>query len=402
MSSNRFRGGPNKGGPRRQENNRIYRYPLPLIFSDSPPSRVRSILGLLGLSLNQVLNPNCEGYYDVSTRSVWIVTQRDSEILWRRGFFGKGNLSRSEPSWFVRQMKDRKSKGSMTSEEVREKRRADRKQFKLDRAAAIAKVAAEAETIFETEGRVVVPALFGPEIPSGATWKPSTVEPEADAGLEQEQSGDAKDTETKEEPEEEPLEDMEHLQLTLQEAFFLAWNLDCLSILDPDTDEPLSLSEIWMTFQQVYLAPPIPNSPPPELQFDNPFLVHYAAYHHYRSLGWVVKSGLKFCVDYLLYKRGPVFTHAEFAIVVCPVYEDPQDQEISTTQLQNSSPFTWSWLGTINRANSQVMKTLILAYVTIPARSRVSRSVLNSPACFAHYSVREVIVRRFIPARMRD
>ena len=40
--------------------------------------------------------------------------------------------------------------------------------------------------------------------------------------------------------------------------------------------------------------------------------MHYAAYHYYRSLGWVVKGGIKFCVDYLLYKRGPVFQHAEY------------------------------------------------------------------------------------------
>ncbi|KAJ3837294.1 tRNA-intron endonuclease [Lentinula raphanica] len=397
--------GPNKGGARHHENNRIYAHPLPLTFSDPSSNRTRPILGLLGLSRSQVINPHCEGYYDASTRSVWVVNQRDSEILWRRGFFGKGNLSRSEPSWFVRQVKDRQIRrvgsnaSKMTSEELREKRRADRKQFKLDRAAAIAKVAAEAETIFETEGRVVVPALFGPQIPSGATWKPKTDESEpATDGNSDETEAIVKNT-----PDiEEALEDMEHLQLTLQEAFFLTWNFDCITILNPDTDEPLSLKDIWTSFQQVFLAPSTSISLTPVLEFDNPFLVHYAAYHHYRSLGWVVKTGLKFCVDYLLYKRGPVFTHAEFAIVVCPVYEDPQDQESSATNIQNASPFTWSWLSTINRANSQVMKTLVLAYVTIPAQCRLSKEILNSPACFAHYSVREVIVRRFIPARMRD
>lgn len=51
------------------------------------------------------------------------------------------------------------------------------------------------------------------------------------------------------------------------------------------------------------------------LRPDNPFLVSYVAYHHYRSLGWVVKTGLKFCVDWLLYKRGLVFSHAEYVIV---------------------------------------------------------------------------------------
>ena len=113
----------------------------------------------------------------------------------------------------------------MTSEEVREKRRAERKQFKLDRAAAIAKAAAEAEAAF-AEGREAAPAF----IPSGATWKPQ--QPSEASALPEEPPEDEKDGL---EDELEPLEDMEHLQLTLQEAFFLAWNLDCLTVLDPHT-----------------------------------------------------------------------------------------------------------------------------------------------------------------------
>ena len=74
----------------------------------------------------------------------------------------------------------------------------------------------------------------------------------------------------------------------------------------------MSLTEIWNAFQAAYLRVPnhsINDFPP---RFDNPFLVTYAVYHYYRSLGWVVKGGIKFCVDYLLYKRGPVFHHAEY------------------------------------------------------------------------------------------
>ncbi|KAJ8094684.1 tRNA splicing endonuclease subunit sen2 [Marasmius tenuissimus] len=398
MAGGRHRntGGPNKGGARRAENNRIYAHPLPLVFQSPFPNKVRSTLGLLGLSLNEVLNPHCEAYLDIATRSVWAVDPSSSKTLWRKGFFGKGDLSRSEPSWLARQINDRKAgRTGLTSEQMREKRRAERKQFKIDRAQAIAAVAAEAEAIFETEGRVIVPALSGPEIPSGSTWKPLPDFAASQAMISSPQI-------RVDEEEQEFIENLEHLQLTLCEAFFLAWTLDCLTILDPNTDEPLTLEQVWTSFQHIHLAPPIPHSPPPPLQLDNPFLVHYAAYHHYRSLGWVVKNGIKFCVDYLLYKRGPVFTHAEFAIVVCPVYEDPADQEASTVDLQNATPFGWSWLSTINRVNSQVMKTLILSYVTIPARSRVSPDILSSPACFSKYSVREVVVRRFIPARMRD
>ena len=77
--------------------------------------------------------------------------------------------------------------------------------------------------------------------------------------------------------------------------------------------EPMSLRDIWIAFQTVHLPPHRRILPAIEqcLRADNPFLLNYVFYHHYRSLGWVVRSGIKFCVDYLLYKRGPVFHHAE-------------------------------------------------------------------------------------------
>ncbi|KAK0446666.1 tRNA-intron endonuclease [Armillaria borealis] len=374
MPSGRSKG-PFKGGGRRNENNRIYANPLPILFTDDSPKPIRSVLNLLGLSLTRVQTPHCDAIFDPTTCSVWVTNSPDALLLWRRGFFGKGDLSRSEPSWLARQKTMRGKQ--ITSEEIREKRRAERKQFKLDRARAIAAVAAEAEAIFESEGRVITPALSGPNIPSAATWKPTpaatTEEPRPSLPLPSPQDVD-----------EEELEDLEHLQLTLPEAFFLIWNFDCLTLLNPDTHEPMSLEQIWNTFQQVHFA---------TTSIRQSFLINYVVYHYYRSLGWVVRGGLKFCVDYLLSK---------FSVVICPVYEDPADQDNSVLNVQKASPFAWSWLSTINRANTQVQKTLILAYVTIPARSRLSTDVLESPACFSHYSVREVVVRRFIPARMRD
>jgi len=116
----------------------------------------------------------------------------------------------------------------LTSEEITAKRRAERKQFKLDRAKAIAAAAAAAETAF-AEGRVVSPALSGPAIPSAATWKPPPTSGHAES-LEPSASVQNDDAEN-----EGSIEDIEHLQLTLPEAFFLLWNLDCLTILDPHT-----------------------------------------------------------------------------------------------------------------------------------------------------------------------
>lgn len=100
------RKGPTSGKPngRRNDNNRIYGCPLPIVFWYPPPTRVRSLLGLLGLTLTKVETPQCQGVFDEATRSVWVSSRDDSTILWRRGFFGKGDLSRSEPSWLARQI----------------------------------------------------------------------------------------------------------------------------------------------------------------------------------------------------------------------------------------------------------------------------------------------------------
>ena len=60
----------------------------------------------------------------------------------------------------------------MTAEEVREKRRHERKQLKIDRAKAIADAALEAEKAFEATGEVLDESNF--VIPSAATWKPTS------------------------------------------------------------------------------------------------------------------------------------------------------------------------------------------------------------------------------------
>lgn len=104
--------GPFKGGARRQQNNKIYGNPLPLVFLQPETSRVASVLNLLGLSVPSISNPHCEGYFDTITRSVWVLKEKDSLTLWRRGFFGKGDLSRSEPSWLARQINSRQNKAA--------------------------------------------------------------------------------------------------------------------------------------------------------------------------------------------------------------------------------------------------------------------------------------------------
>jgi tRNA-splicing endonuclease subunit Sen2 len=81
----------------------VYAHALPLVPVPSTTLFARS-LNLIRLHLVSIENPHCVGIFDEPSRSVWIVNARDRDILWRRGFFGKGNLSRSEPSWLNRRL----------------------------------------------------------------------------------------------------------------------------------------------------------------------------------------------------------------------------------------------------------------------------------------------------------
>jgi tRNA-splicing endonuclease subunit Sen2 len=104
------RKGGKGGAGKRNENNKIYAHSLPLIFPEPESGgagAVKSVLGLLGLGRPSVSNPHCEGIFDSATRSVWVVKREHVMILWRRGFFGKGDLSRTEPTWLTRQINER-------------------------------------------------------------------------------------------------------------------------------------------------------------------------------------------------------------------------------------------------------------------------------------------------------
>ena len=67
-----------------------------------PPSRPSFLASFLSLSI--LSPPQIQAIYDELTKSVWVKNEDDMVLLWRRGFFGKGAMSRSEPSWKRRVM----------------------------------------------------------------------------------------------------------------------------------------------------------------------------------------------------------------------------------------------------------------------------------------------------------
>ncbi|QSZ31010.1 hypothetical protein DSL72_000571 [Monilinia vaccinii-corymbosi] len=197
------------------------------------------------------------------------------------------------------------------------------------------------------------------------------------------------------------IEDQEHFQLTMEEAFFLSYGLGALTVLDPDTKSPISNQDLFSLFRKTSYFPPISN---PGLSTDDPFLVNYVVYHHFRSLGWVVRGGTKFSVDYLLYNRGPVFSHAEFAVLILPSYSDPywSSGPFLQNYVKGKQERRWPWMHCINRVITQVKKTLILVYVDVPPPVGGGTKENSVDELLRKYKVREVVLKRWSPNRSRD
>ncbi|GAA6011846.1 hypothetical protein JCM10207_004264 [Rhodosporidiobolus poonsookiae] len=446
----------------------LYQQLLPL--NPTTKSLYTSFTTALGRSLEA---QPVAAVWDDLTQSVWVSNDDDMTRLWRQGFFGKGFLSRSEPSW-RRRVENRRAEVEgrekrLTSEEITAQRRLERKGLKLTKklerdAERLTAASAAASMAGSVPGS---PALSASSTsgPVASTSALPTLAEELDPKLERiaEEQGAEKDGEIEaDEPEGEEKEappepwqlDAEHTQLQPEEAFFLLFAVDCLALtvsdplsgppsLSASTPSPQPRFSILEAFA-LFLRSAVPSIPPsvaldprsdPRLnRLDSPFLLNYAAYHHYRSMGWVVRSGVKFCVDWVLYGQGgPVGGHAEFAVVVVPSYADPSDTR--SNPFRSTSSYlavdrdadaraaerfdaeehllgegerknSWRWFHTINRVCSGVKKTLVLLHVVIPPFSSLPSDpawVADHPAqALARLEMREVVVRRFLAGRMRD
>ncbi|BGP09293.1 tRNA splicing endonuclease subunit sen2 [Rhodotorula toruloides] len=435
----------------------LQQYAQLLPLAPAKHSYLQSLLSALRLAPG-LAPPEIEAVWDDLTQSVWVQDEASMMRLWKQGFFGKGFLSRSEPSW-KRRVQNRRAElegreKRLTSEEITALRRIERKGTKLakklerDQERFLAASAA-ASSIGSAPGTPstsssTLPATDTDELDSRlekiaeeqeeAAAGPSA----ADKGKGRAEDQDADEDIEKEEPPEEWQLGAEHSQLQPEEAFFLVFAIGCLALTGPSNhSSTVSKRLTILDTLRLFLLTSCPSLPPslalapesdPRLnRLDSPFLLSYAAYHHYRSMGWVVRSGVKFCVDWVLYGQGgPVGGHAEFAVVIVPTYVNPADS--ASNPFRSTSTFavdqdpdardeehrrgegerknSWRWFHTINRVCSGVKKTLVLLHVVIPPLTSLPSEpnwVANNPAqALAKLDMREVVVRRFLAGRMRD
>lgn len=100
----------------------------------------------------------------------------------------------------------------------------------------------------------------------------------------------------------------ERVQLSHCEAFYLAFVVRCCRVaLPPDSSSSPSETLCWRLF----------------CAEDARFPELFAAYTHYRRMGWAPRSGLPHGVDFLLYRPGARHSHAPFSVIVAGCSSQP-------------------------------------------------------------------------------
>lgn len=294
----------------------------------------------------------------------FVADEDDIKTLWRDGFFGKGIFSRSEATWQDRTQK-RLGLGefkNLTIEEITAIRRDERKKFKKERAKLEVK---QAEL---KKAGIVDP--FIEERLSLKTLRDKDIDIKVEREIHFRKEDEVLLVDGK-------LRQIEQLQLMSVETFFLKFALNAVDVLQGA--DLLSAQDL---FDQLSSK-----------KVDDPFILNYVAYHHYRSLGWCVRSGIKFGTDYLLYKRGPPFHHAEYATIILPNYKDEKkNKEVAKDFI---------WLSSTSRVIGGVRKNLVLVFVDIPTQEEFD-SQTDLKSIFQLYKISEMLYRRWVPNKNRD
>lgn len=160
----------------------------------------------------------------------------------------------------------------------------------------------------------------------------------------------------------------EELILIPEEAYFLAFGLGVLRVKRSGSD--ISLDELYADL----------------FAHNHQFPLRYAAYHHFRHKGWVVRPGVRMGVDFLLYKDGPPFTHSSFMVII---RTDDDDERLAMEELTEHD------LDVLTRISGTVQKVLLLCYVLRPSNS----VDLSMPSCLRKMEVCEIITSRWEPSK---
>jgi tRNA-splicing endonuclease subunit Sen2 len=297
--------------------------------------------------------------------------------------WGKGTLSRSQPSWRDRKTKEMTGQKQMSLEELTAFKRKERAKFKEGRLKR-ERLERERQLQLESKTGKGLDDIQEEEIPGH----------ENDDHVDNEQSNH-KRRKTMPSIEQELPEyseeylDKEVLQLAAEEALFLM-HLNLLHVTYEG--ETLSFGQ-FLHYASTCSRP------------DDPFLVRYVVYYHFRQQRLIVKPGLKFGVDYLLYDRPIVFAHANHCVNVLGDYH--LWNNMATKGRLIKEQMTWQEINLWQRLMGNVRKKLKLVYVEIPVPNgdedwRDINGREDMGKLLQKYRIREVMNSRMVISKERE
>ncbi|XP_074558704.1 putative tRNA-splicing endonuclease subunit Sen2 [Curcuma longa] len=166
-------------------------------------------------------------------------------------------------------------------------------------------------------------------------------------------------------------DDRQNFQLNPEESFYMYHALKCINIVRDD-ETPVEELELWKIFTSERKE----------------FPEFYKAYSYLRSKNWVVRLGTNYGVDFVAYRHHPALVHAEYAVLVIP-------EKDSNSKIDRLS--SWPSLCCPLRLSGSVAKTLLVLYIMSSCNSNKS-----STSCLDKFTVKERIVRRWIPEQSRE
>lgn len=291
--------------------------------------------------------------FDINLDSSFKIFDYDDMLfIWNNGFYGKGNLSRSEPTWEQRMIKkiddylnhNTDSNKDLFSEEITKNRRYLREIWKNER---ISLLKLEKEIKLRSVNGIISDSdkeklelertklsklkedLIKGNVNVNLNSRSNTPlnkESNSMSNLRMEDYDVIIDSNN--------IKNIEYLQLDPCETIFLL-QLDIISV-DFNNINSIPLNKLVENLVNIY---------------GFQILLEYVVYYHYKTLGWCVKNGLKFSCDWILYSRGPPFSHAEFSIKIVS---------------NNNNYETLIDYSAISRVVSGVKKNLILCFVDHP------------------------------------
>lgn len=156
------------------------------------------------------------------------------------------------------------------------------------------------------------------------------------------------------------------------EAFFMHYVIGCLRVyLEQPQGAPTQLDtqEFWDWCRAT----------------EPDFGLSYTGYHHFRSKGFIPRSGLLYGVDYVLYELHPSLSHSSYGAMLVP--------QLAERQLTLS----WHDIQIANRLLGMVSKSLLLVYIYGP-----DELTWSSPDCIESLEVSERRVERWNPISSRE